>query len=45
MEQTDCIYDDKRYSNGSELCIDDRCMRCEDGEWVETGEFDIGYGY
>ena len=44
MEQTDCIYDEKRYSSGSELCTEDECMRCESGEWANS-EFDIGYGY
>jgi hypothetical protein len=44
MEQSDCVYGDERYPNGSELCAEDECMRCESGQWVR-GEFDVGYGY
>lgn len=43
MEQTDCVYDDKQYPSGSEVCFEDLCIRCDSGEWV-TSESDLGYG-
>ena len=44
MEQTDCVYDEKQYPNGREVCVEDQCIRCDSGEWV-TSESDLGYGY
>lgn len=44
MEQADCVYDDKQYPNGSELCLEGQCMQCDNGEWG-TSEFEVGYRY
>ncbi len=38
------MFEDKQYSNGSELCVESDCIRCEEGEW-KTSEFDIGCRY
>jgi hypothetical protein len=32
-----CLYEGKEYSNGSELCQVTKLMKCETGNWVDTG--------
>ncbi|MFZ0928074.1 MAG: hypothetical protein WAN11_05720 [Syntrophobacteraceae bacterium] len=42
MEKNICIFDDKEYSDGSEVCDAIRCMVCRDGEWVASWISDFG---
>ncbi len=32
----DCVYKDKTYAHGTELCLGDGCMVCNDGQLVEA---------
>ena len=43
MEQEkkkECTFEGKTYSHGEEVCVADKCMKCNDGEWeiVEVRE-------
>jgi hypothetical protein len=44
MEKNDCVFEDKRYPNGSELCMGNECIQCDDGQW-QVSEFEVGYRY
>jgi hypothetical protein len=30
-----CKHEEKQYAAGSELCVEDKCMICKDGEWKD----------
>jgi hypothetical protein len=30
-----CKHEEKRYAAGSELCLEEKCMICQDGEWKD----------
>ena len=44
MDKNDCLFEDKQYPSGSELCVENGCMQCDDGQW-KTSEFEVGYRY
>ena len=45
MAKSDCVHKDERYPSGTELCIENRCMQCDSGEWAPSEFDEIGYGY
>jgi hypothetical protein len=34
-EKKQCSFEDQTFTHGTELCLGDICMTCEDGEWDE----------
>ena len=37
MEETEksCTYKNETYTEGMEVCLDDRCIVCKDGKWED----------
>jgi hypothetical protein len=33
LESKSCTFEGRTYSHGSEVCVADKCMRCDAGEW------------
>jgi len=44
METKYCLFEGEEYPQGEELCTQNECMTCDDGEW-EASEFEVGYRY
>lgn len=34
--KSECTHRDRTYSHGSEMCIEERCMICNDGRWESS---------
>lgn len=34
-QEKTCVYKDQTYAEGMEVCLDDRCVVCSDGEWED----------
>lgn len=37
QQQKVCIYKDESYAESTEVCLDDRCIVCKDGQWEDRG--------
>ena len=44
MEREDCVFENKPYADGSELCVENECIQCDDGQW-RVSVFEVGYRY
>ncbi len=37
-----CSFQARTYSHGAEICHDDKCMRCVDGQWEDMENYEPG---
>jgi len=35
-ERKNCTFEGREYSHGTELCIEGKCMICNDGRWEQV---------
>ena len=39
-ENKSCMFDDRSYEHGSELCDEMECLVCVDGKWMDMDNLD-----